>query len=255
MSRPRLPEWLRSQLRARVPPTLLWRGGIQAELQFWETFFRAKGGDWPADYQQRMDPEAPLGEPLIDNQLGQASSEPVKILDVGAGLTTSLGKTSAGRRIEIVGIDPLASDYRLMLGRLGVVVPAPSIAGRAEQLSALFAPESFDVVYARNSLDHTADPHQALAAMPRLLRTSGFVALRHFRREGEHARYETFHQWNFDLDQSMPKIWNRRSSFLLDDIAGLTVTHAAWEPRWITVLLRKQTDRGTTRVDGPAAGE
>jgi SAM-dependent methyltransferase len=220
-----------------VPTSLLWRGGARGELAFWEKFFAAGGGDWRADYVQRIDPAAPLGEPLIETRLERLRADPVTILDVGAGPTSSLGKVVPGRELRIVGVDPLADAYRSMLVRLGIEVPAPSRCGRAEELERIFAPASFDVVYARNSLDHTADPIAALRGMLRLVKPAGFVALRHFRREGERAGYEEFHQWNFDVRDAGPEIWNRSRRYLLKDCLPARVEQVGWDEPWITTVL------------------
>lgn len=236
--RSRLPQAIRRAIRRWIPPSALWRGGVGAEVAFWQDFFARGGGEWRADYLQRTDPSAPLGEPLIETRLEGVPSDPVRILDVGAGPTTSLGKVVPGRAVEIVGVDPLADRYREMLARLQVDVSAPSVLGHAERLDELFAPESFDVAYARNSLDHSRDPIAALTGMLRVLKPHGFVALRHFRREGEHAHYEEFHQWNFDIRDAGPEIWNRRERHVLAQTLPARVEDFGWDDPWITVVLR-----------------
>lgn len=235
--RTRLPRPLRARLRRLLPPALLWRGGVDAELRFWEGFFASRGGEWTDDYRRRTDPGAPLGEPLIEERLDRVAGDPIRILDVGAGPTTSLGKLVPGRMLQITGVDPLAEEYAAMLARLGITVPAPSRRCRAEELERWFSPGDFDVGYARNSLDHTANPLAALRAMLRLLAPGGFVVLRHFRREGERAGYEEFHQWNFDLGDRGPEVWNRSRRFVLADALPAEVEHCGWQDPWITAVL------------------
>jgi SAM-dependent methyltransferase len=175
---------------------------------------------------------------MIEERLAELSSEPVEILDVGAGPASSLGSVAPARTLSIVAVDPLAAEYAAMLARLGVRVAAPSIPGYAETLGAMFAPHSFDVVYARNSLDHARDPLRALREMLRLVRPSGFVALRHVRCEGENAGYADFHQWNFDIRGDGPELWNRRRRHPLASALPAAVEAAGFEGRCVTVVLR-----------------
>jgi hypothetical protein len=76
--------------------------------------------------------------------------------------------------------------------------------------------------------------------MLRLVGPTGFVALRHFRREGEHAGYEEFHQWNFDLGEHGPEIWNRRRRYVLAQALPARVEHCSYEEPWIAVVLIPQ---------------
>ena len=67
---------------------------------------------------------------------------------------------------------------------------------------------SFDIAYAVNSLDHSADPLTIVSNMVAVVREGGVVLLRHKRNEGESARYGGLHQWNFDVVDESLLVWN-----------------------------------------------
>src|SRR5438876_479261 len=71
-----------------------------------------------------------------------------------------------------------------------------------------FGSGSFDIAYATNSLDHSADPFTIISNMVAVVRAGGVVLLRHKRNEGESARYGGLHQWNFDVINDDLLVWN-----------------------------------------------
>ena len=82
-----------------------------------------------------------------------------------------------------------------------------------------FGPDRFDFVYARNSIDHSADPARVVRNMLLLARPGGFVILRHWRNEGLKAEYEELHQWNVDLADGELVLWNARHRHTLSELA------------------------------------
>jgi 2-polyprenyl-3-methyl-5-hydroxy-6-metoxy-1,4-benzoquinol methylase len=71
-----------------------------------------------------------------------------------------------------------------------------------------FGSRRFDIAYAVNSLDHSADPFTIISNMAAVVRPGGIVLLRHKRNEGESARYGGLHQWNFDVVDGSLLLWN-----------------------------------------------
>jgi hypothetical protein len=53
---------LLTQLRA-------WKCGIQSELEFWATWMRTRGMEWPDDFNRRLDPNTSLA-PEVGQFLG-----------------------------------------------------------------------------------------------------------------------------------------------------------------------------------------
>jgi SAM-dependent methyltransferase len=198
----------------------IWRRGLPLEVEFWENYISTGGGEFPGEYQERLDPNAEIRDPLILAAVRRSGSDPVRILDVGAGPLTALGKRDPqdfARRIEIVAIDPLAEEYRRMLRRYGVTPPVLTEACRGEDLDVRFARDTFDIAYARNALDHSLDPMKVIENMVAVVRPGGTIVLRHYRREAEEMSYEQLHQWNFDVEEGRLLLWSKRDTY---DVTG-----------------------------------
>lgn len=220
---------------AGLLPTRINRAlGLWWEPRYWE-----RALDGPYNVQYRLNPDLPLTEHLITDRLSLLPAS-ISILDVGAGPLTRLGKKLPGRQVQITAIDPLADAYARILADRGFVAPVPTETCSGEQLRDRFAEQSFDVVYATNALDHSPDPLPIIENMLALTKCSGFVALRHARREGQRRAYTLLHQWNFDLDDSGdPIIWNRRVKVnLKDHFAHSAQTEAFVEYGSLCVILR-----------------
>jgi hypothetical protein len=127
---------------------------------------------------------------------------------VGAGPLTMLGYRYPGKTLTIVPVDPLADDYERLLREAHLEPPIPTLAVAGEALLEHFGSRRFDIAYASNSLDHSADPFLIISNMVEVVRTGGIVLLRHKRNEGESARYGGLHQWNFDAVDGSLLLWN-----------------------------------------------
>src|SRR5262249_23151674 len=123
----------------------------------------------------------------------------VRILDVGSGPFTHVGKRWPDRKVEIVPVDPLAEHYNQILDRLSIRPLVPAIFAEAEKLVERFAPDSFDLAYARNSLDHSYNPLAAIRSMLAVVKPQRYVYLWHVANEGVRERYTGLHQWNLDM--------------------------------------------------------
>ncbi len=227
---------------------MLWRRGLPGEVAFWENVIRTDGADWPDDYRHRFTAGAEIDEPLILDRLPLIAAPRVSILDVGAGPASSLGSALGGRELELVAVDPLADEYDRLLARHGVEPPVRVLACRGEDVLARFGPDRFDFVYARNSIDHSADPARVVRNMLLLARPGGFVILRHWRNEGLKAEYEELHQWNVDLADGELVLWNARHRHTLSELAhGLEVDRDL-------VIEHEQMIAVLRRGPGPAGG-
>ena len=63
------------------------RAGLNFETDFWDDYFRTRGGRWPEDYRRRLDPSTPL-DPMHRPFIDRLKPTDVRILDVGAGPLT-----------------------------------------------------------------------------------------------------------------------------------------------------------------------
>ncbi|MDR2475036.1 MAG: class I SAM-dependent methyltransferase [Bacteroidales bacterium] len=124
-------------------------------------------------------------------------NEDISILDVGAGPLTSLEKRSESHHVTITAVDALGREYDMILKRHGIDPPVKTQYCKGEDISNKFAENSFDFVYARNSIDHCDIPEKAILGMLHVLKKDCYILLEHRENEAERGHYQGFHQWNF----------------------------------------------------------
>jgi ubiquinone/menaquinone biosynthesis C-methylase UbiE len=187
-----------------------------------------------------MDPEAPL-QPFLVECLDRLEAEAPRILDVGAGPMTVVGKQYRGKRLDITAVDPLADGYDRLIRRHKLTPPVRTTLGRAESLSELFEEASFDLAHASNCIDHSTDPVAAIEQMVRVVKPGGFVVLRHASREAERNSYTGLHQWNFFVEDGAFMVGNpTRTENLTRRFDGRAeVDLRVGEGGMITAVLRK----------------
>ena len=178
--------------------------GLRDEVRFWDEVLRTHDAQYPDVFAFAFEPLAPLQEHLRElagTNPWPTDRGPLRILDVGAGPYTTLGKTlPSGRPVELTAIDPLADEYAALLAKYGLRPPLRTKAIAGEDIPDHFAPGSFDIVHARNSLDHAEDPMRCIRNMMTVASSAGAVVLQHRGREGEKQGYRGLHQWNFQLE-------------------------------------------------------
>lgn len=213
-----------------------WLAGIQYEIDFWGQWTATKGDRWPQDFNSRLDPNREANPALFEG-LGV---ETPKVLDVGAGPMSILGLKLKGKPIALSACDPLAPLYADMAARHGVDWPVKTASAFAEDLSAFYPRGEFDLVYCRNALDHSFDPVRGIEEMLLVARPGGRVALDHYVNEAEKARYDGFHQWNFEKIDGKFIIWNRDERIdVTERFAHSAKVSAETNNEWIWVRLDK----------------
>ncbi len=258
---PLLPEHVRSVLRsarqtlkethAQVlrklgKPSEDWSRALQTdELSFWEEALSDPEGKWlPSEFNERTNPELEL-QSFLQELIAAPVGASVRILDVGAGPLTRIGKRWEGRSLEIIAVDPLAKQYDVILNRRQLVPPVRTTFGLAEDLTSFFPRNSFDLAYASNSLDHSRDPIKAINEMLEVTKPGAYVYLWHFANVGIVELYGGLHQWNFDIVDDEFFISDGRKKFSLRqellDAATLTceVQHA-FNCRVVVAKIRKR---------------
>jgi SAM-dependent methyltransferase len=200
----------RALMHSGVGRRLWWRTRTKSEVDFWVGWLAGTTGneEWTRDRDARLAPDTEIRDPLVRAELERNKAEEVSILDVGAGPVTSLGYCYPGKSLAIVPTDPLADEYNRLLGDADLDPPIRTIRVAGEALLEHFGSRSFDIAYAVNSLDHSADPLTIVSNMVAVVREGGVVLLRHKRNEGESARYGGLHQWNFDVVDESLLVWN-----------------------------------------------
>jgi SAM-dependent methyltransferase len=228
-----------------------WLRELDSEAAFWRRWIANTPGAALEERRMRLDPETPL-QAWVRGLLGTPPGGTARLLDVGAGPATQLGKVWPGRTVEITAIDPLAEQYNRMLAKYGLRAPVPSRPGHGERLDQLVPPDHFDLAYAVNALDHSYDPLAVIAAMLRATKPGGWLALDHYVDEAEYEGYVGLHQWNFRAEDSQFVIWNTDRRIVVGDalpdaaeiVASVAHGVADGEKDWLMVRIRKRDVRG-----------
>lgn len=220
-----------------------WAKGIQFEREFWDGWLQTKGSRWPEAFAAAVDPDTPFDHVLAKILNGQ-SGQQFRVLDVGAGPLSPIGKKLPGVSLEIIPVDPLASIYDELLLRAGITPANRTIFAPAEGLSDFFEPSSFDLVHCSNALDHSISPTTGIEQMLRVVKVGGAVVLRHARNEAEHEKYSGFHQYNFDICDGKFVIWNRRERTVVDDKLPVkaSISHEFRRDNYIVSVLVKKSE-------------
>lgn len=209
-----LPQSVRSRVRDFLGmPRVERSDALHGEVQFWRNWLSTKGMYWPDDFRARFDPDLPIGGHLA-TYVDRVDAECVRILDVGSGPLTKLGKKHPSKRLEITATDLLAPDYDRLLAELDIVPPVRTVYADAERLVEKFGHDAFDIVHGQNCIDHTADPQLAIEQMVAVTKPGGFVVMYHAENEGQREGYNQLHQWNFTCEAG---------SFIIRDRKGRTV--------------------------------
>ena len=227
----------------QVIPTIKdqWKQNIQQELGFWRHWLQTAGLKWPHEYNARRDPQRPLQATLTEHFHAPPGST-VRILDVGAGPLTALGKLWPGRTVKITATDALADAYDELLEEMGVDPLARTIRCDAEHLVEQFGENRFDIAHAMNSLDHAYDPVKGIGEMVHCVRVGGLVYLRHAHNEGERQKYHGLHQWNFCEENNRFIVWRGDSRVDVLEALGMDVQCEIQRDKdlWIQVWLTRR---------------
>ncbi|GEM_PF-727315 len=174
-----------------------WQSAIPDEVAFWNQYISTRGGGrWEKELEFRLRPDTDL-QSYVTQGVEIPSGGTLRLLDVGAGPISFLGKRWAGRTVELTAVDPLAEHYHEILDRCGVKPPVPTELAAGETLTSRFALNHFDVVHARNCIDHSLDAPQAVDQMLGITKPGGWVMLEHGICESNANNQSGLHGWNF----------------------------------------------------------
>jgi len=154
---------------------------------------------------QRLDPEAPL-LPHVAKLVDRLEADPIRILDVGAGLVTCIGYKHPTKTIIITPVDRFGHLFARILADRGITPPIRTQAAFAEELLHHFDGGAFDMAVAINSLDHMFSPIRAIRQTLGVIRTGGFFLIDCYLNEGQGNRYRDMHQWNLEIDPDK-RLW------------------------------------------------
>jgi SAM-dependent methyltransferase len=210
-------------------------------VEYWRRYIADEGGDWPDEFKRRLDPDAPIDDPLLVRCLERIPHPRVSVIDVGAGPLTLVGRRFPGKEVELVPVDPLAVDYARLLDEAGIEPHTPTIGCSGEELLDRFGEASFDIAFARNSLDHAADPAGAVLNLLSVVRPGRFVVLKHFENEAKEGGSHGLHQWNFEVRDGRLHLWREGAEDhdLAELVAGRATVEAGQTGAWVWGVLTR----------------
>lgn len=209
-----------------------WTAGLRGELEFWRLFRSYH----PALFASGMDPASPL-DADVDDALNGAVP---RILDLGCGMISSMGrKSKQGRVLDIRYADALAPEFYDIAREQGFALPYKIDKAHAEGLSLVYSPGMFDVIYCRNALDHCYSPVDALRSLPVFLADQGTLVLKHYRNCADLNGKSGLHQWNlFDHDSRLWLERNRQRWCVDEMLTGCRqVALRRYSEEWGTAML------------------
>lgn len=241
-------------MKRRPSVETAWTAALPEETAFWEGYIASHGEAWGGDFAERMDPAFPL-QPYLAELISLPKGATVRILDVGAGPLTYVGKVSPDWAIDLVAVDPLADAYDQLLLTHAVEPPVRTQRGAAESLTSLFAEDTFDIVTARNALDHSVNPIKAILEMIAVCKPGGVVTLHHAINEAERQGHFGLHQWNFYATEGNFFIagpgQHVNMTRRLADCA--TVRNETFGDAWISTVIVKKAEKSTPSAKGLGA--
>ena len=220
----------------------VWRANVGEEIRWWDGYFQREVVPQRQDYP-RLQADKPLQKQIVD--LLPPGQETVDILDVGAGPLTFLGKVCPGRTLFITAVDPLARHYDRILAKHDITPLVRTEEAHAERLSDRFPPDTFDLVYARNCIDHSYDPEKAILEMVTVVKPDHHVLMEHHPNEAEHVNYVGLHQWNLSMDDSSHFILSSKNDRIdmtekYRDICSITCEIVEDDEPWLVTRIHKK---------------
>ena len=212
-----------------------WENNLKSEIAFWERWCATQGEQWHTDFMFRVNPDNKIQDkycPFVD--------ENSKILDVGSGVYTILGRNFKGKRLDIVCTDPLADEYKKLKLKYNLPEIDTILKVSAESLAIKKFIEKFDFVHAQNCLDHSFNPVLAITNMLKVCKPGGYVYTHHEINEGKNENYKGLHQWNFYEDDGFYVSGKDGNAVCISEMFKehhqITEVHQGW----ITFIIQKK---------------
>ncbi|MEZ5384374.1 MAG: methyltransferase domain-containing protein [Prosthecobacter sp.] len=232
----------------RLIQSFRWQSGQKSERAFWDRYLKTRGLRWRDEFERRMSPELELDAELAGLlSAALVAGEPPKIVDVGAGPLSVVGKRMGGMTVQLTALDPLAAEYDKLLKKHGLQPPVRTQLGKAEDVPDLLPKESFDLAHARNCLDHGLDPFFAVVQMLSVVKPGGYVYLKHRPNEGINEDWHGLHQWNFSISAAGDFTISSRNAEMNVNQALVGVAEVRCEMRqesdgeWLVVIIQKKS--------------
>ena len=147
---------------------------------------------WKSDY--------PINQ-KIKKEINNLKKKKIRLLDSGCGPFPKSGLYAEGFEIERTLIDPIAEKYHSLLDENNINTFGQKIINcEAENCKQYFSDKRFEIIFSKNSLDHSYNPILSISNFIDLLTDDGTIILEHYINEGIYTNYQGLHQWNFYIE-------------------------------------------------------
>ena len=226
--------------------------GFRSELDYWDKELSLKG-TYPEAILDRTQPERMANcfpayiIPLVQEAARSHGRLP-RVLDAGSGPLSMLVYGSVHGLFELTCADPLATEYAALLTKYGYPSRSRLVECRGEELSGVFGPEAFDLVWIHNALDHSQSPRDVFVEMTRVLAPGGYLIVQSWAREGRTEGYVGLHQHDLYLGAPGQLMCETRGSahpgaVCLNEGLALELIESSseftGEREWIRLIYRK----------------
>lgn len=200
------------------------RTAYHDELDFWRRHLAEHGR--AADDRDRWEEVFPSGLlPYLDLVRDRHARTP-RLLELGSGPVSLLAWGVDKGLFDLTAVDPLAGAYERLMRKHDCTYPVKPVEGFGENLSALFAPNTFDIAYSSNALDHTAAPRRCLEELTLVVGEGGLMYFEGFVREATNADWQGLHQHDLVPEDGQLVDYTRDGSrTVLTDALGLECVH------------------------------
>lgn len=135
-------------------------------------------------------------------------------LEIGSGPNSNLSYWVDNKLLEVTAIDPLADIYKKIMKQLNYQYPITPIKHRGEDLLDLFEEETFHIVFAQNSLDHTEDPIKCFKNAYSLLKKKGLLFVCSNIKEGTRTSWAGMHKFDIYVENDELFLANKKGEVL-----------------------------------------
>jgi hypothetical protein len=207
----------------------IWDQNLNKELTYWEWTAKALVVLGTHELAGRDDPNRPF-DPFVESLIQAPEGSPVRVLDVGSGPLSPLGRISKKFQAEVVGVDALAEEYWDLMNQYGIGINSPLRPryGMAEHLDSIFLPQSFDAVVAFNSIDHSKNPVECLNQMIGMMKPEARAYVWCYWNEGTYEHHNGIHQWDVDLLDGTVFIRGCGEEWILSEIIRNGIVEKSW---------------------------
>ena len=131
-------------------------------------------------------------------------------LEIGSGPNSNLSYWVDNKLLEVIAIDPLADIYEKIMKKLNYKYPITPIKLSGENILKRFEKETFHIVFAQNSLDHTENPIMCFKNAYTLLKKGGLFFVCSNVKEGTRTSWSGMHKFDIYVENSDLLLANKK---------------------------------------------